>query len=96
MLGLRLGELPQCFVTTTPKRVKLIRQIMDRSSTAITNDTTYANLINLAPSFKEQVLSTYEGTRIGRQELMGEMLADVDGALWSLENIDELRVELNP
>jgi phage terminase large subunit-like protein len=74
----------------------LIRQIMDRKSTAMTTDTTYANLMNLAPSFKEQVVASYEGTRIGRQELMGEMLTDVDGALWSLENIDDLRVELEP
>ena len=67
---------------------------MERKSTSMTSDTTYANLMNLAPSFKESVLATYEGTRIGRQELMGEMLTDVEGALWSLENIDSLRVEL--
>jgi phage terminase large subunit-like protein len=94
MLGLRLGQSPRCFVTTTPKRVKLIRQIMERSSTVVTTDTTYANLKNLAPSFKESVLATYEGTRIGRQELAGEMLTDVDGALWTLDNIDSLRVRL--
>jgi phage terminase large subunit-like protein len=68
---------------------------MDRKSTAITTDTTYSNLKNLADSFREQVISTYEGTRIGRQELMGEMLTDVDGALWKLDDIDALRVELN-
>ena len=94
MLGLRLGENPQCFVTTTPKRVRLIREIMERKSTAITTDTTYSNLKNLADSFREQVLTVYEGTRIGRQELMGELLTDVDGALWTLENIDDLRVDL--
>jgi hypothetical protein len=94
MLGLRLGELPQCFVTTTPKRVKLIREIMDRKTTTVTSDTTYANLKNLAPSFRESVLATYEGTRIGRQELLGELLTDVDGALWTLGNIDNLRIEL--
>lgn len=94
MLGLRLGQQPQCFVTTTPKRVRLIREIMERKSTAITTDTTYANLKNLAASFQEQVVQAYEGTRIGRQELMGEMLTDVDGALWQLDNIDGLRVEL--
>ena len=55
MLGLRLGAQPQCFVTTTPKRVRLIREIMERKSTVITTDTTYANLKNLASSFREQV-----------------------------------------
>jgi len=94
MLGLRLGENPQCFVTTTPKRVRLIREVMERKSTAITTDTTYANLKNLAASFREQVVSNYEGTRIGRQELMGELLTDVDGALWELDTIDSLRVDL--
>ena len=94
MLGLRIGDDPKCFVTTTPKRVRLIREIMARQSTGITTDTTYANLHNLAPSFREQVVSVYEGTRIGRQELMGELLTDVDGALWRLDDIDGLRVEL--
>jgi phage terminase large subunit-like protein len=93
MLGLRIGRDPKCFVTTTPKRVKLIRQIMERDTTTTTTDTTYANLVNLAPSFRDQVLAAYEGTRIGRQELYGELLTDVEGALWSLDQIDRLRAE---
>jgi phage terminase large subunit-like protein len=91
MLGLRLGTNPKCLVTTTPKRVKLVRQLMDRRTTVITNGTTYDNLENLAPSFREQVLTSYEGTRIGQQELEGVLLTDVEGALWSLEMIDRLR-----
>jgi len=93
MLGLRIGRDPKCFVTTTPKRVKLMRQLIERSTTVVTTDTTYANLENLASSFRTQVLAAYEGTRIGRQELHGEMLTDVEGALWSLEQIDRLRAE---
>lgn len=92
MLGLRIGRDPKCFITTTPKRVKLMRQLMERETTAVTTDTTYANLENLAPSFRSQVLAAYEGTRIGRQELLGEMLTDVEGALWKLEQIDALRI----
>ena len=94
MLGLRLGTNPKALVTTTPKRVKLVRQLMERKSTAITNGTTYDNLKNMAPSFREQVLTAYEGTRIGRQELDGVVLTDVEGALWSLEMIDATRGEL--
>jgi len=94
MLGLRLGIDPKCLVTTTPKRVKLVRQVMERRTTVITNGTTYDNLKNLAPSFREQVLSAYAGTRIGRQELDGVILTDVEGALWSLEMIDATRGEL--
>ena len=94
MLGLRLmyeGRNPQCVVTTTPKPNKLVRAIVARTHVAITRGTTYDNLTNLAPAFREQVLSAYEGTRIGRQELMGELLDDVEGALWGLAMIEDHR-----
>ena len=71
--------------------MKLVRQVMERKSTVITNGTTYENLHNMAAAFREQVLQAYEGTRIGRQELDGVLLTDVDGALWNLEMIDENR-----
>jgi phage terminase large subunit-like protein len=93
MMGLRLGDDPRCLVTTTPKRLMLIRELVARATTAITRGTTYENLENLAPHFREMVMAAYEGTRIGRQELMGELLEDVDGALWVLARIDELRLE---
>lgn len=96
MLGLRLGQAPRCVATTTPKPVALIRTILERSSTVVTRGSTYDNLSNLAPSFREEVLSTYEGTRIGRQELMGELLEDVEGALWTLDLIEGDRVTVVP
>lgn len=96
MLGLRLGQSPRCVVTTTPKPNALIRTILARASTVVTRGTTYDNLKNLAPSFREEVLAAYEGTRIGRQELMGEVLEDVEGALWELALIDEDRVTTAP
>lgn len=83
MFGLRLGPRPEIVVTTTPKRVRLLREIRLRPSTVRTNASTYANLANLTPTFRDQVLRMYEGTRLGRQELMGEMLEDVEGALWT-------------
>jgi len=83
VLGLRLGKKPQVIVTTTPKNNRLTKTIMNRSSTVITKGSTYDNLDNLAPVFREQVLSSYEGTRIGRQELLGELLEDIEGAMWS-------------
>lgn len=92
MLGLRLGQDVRCMVTTTPKPNKLTREIMGRASTRISRGSTYDNLGNMAPSFREQVLATYEGTRIGRQELMGEMLDDVLGALWTVQMLDEAKV----
>jgi hypothetical protein len=95
MLGLRLGQNPKALVTTTPKRVKLVRQVMERRTTTITTGTTYDNLSNMAASFRENVLAAYEGTRIGEQELMGSLLTDVDGAMWTLEMLEN-RAELVP
>jgi phage terminase large subunit-like protein len=83
MLGLRLGNAPRVIVTTTPKPNRLTKTIMTRKTTVVTKGSTYDNLGNLAPVFKEQVLAAYEGSRIGRQELMGELLEDVEGALWT-------------
>ena len=96
MLGLRLGATPRCVVTTTPKPNALTRVILDRISTVVTRGSTYDNLGNLAPSFRQQVLATYEGTRIGRQELLGELLDDVEGALWTITTLDEARVQVAP
>ena len=94
MLGLRLGKNPKALFTTTPKRVRIIREIADRKTTVITTGTTYENLDNLAPSFRENVLQAYEGTRIGQQELLGLMMTDVDGAMWTMDMIDPNRGEL--
>jgi len=94
MLGLRLGKNPKALFTTTPKRVRIIREIAERKTTVITTGTTYENLDNLAPSFRENVLQAYEGTRIGQQELLGLMMTDVDGAMWTMDMIDPNRGEL--
>ena len=96
MLGLRLGQSPRCVATTTPKPVALIRTLLARDSTVVTRGTTYDNLSNLAPSFRAEVLAAYEGTRIGRQELLGELLEDVEGALWTVALLDENRVTEAP
>jgi len=91
MLGMRLGERPMALFTTTPKRVRIVKEILERRTTTITNGTTYDNLDNLAGSFRESVLQAYEGTRIGQQELMGLMMTDVEGAMWTLDMIDQYR-----
>lgn len=96
MMGLRVGAHPQCVVTTTPKPNRLIKAILARDTTVVTRGTTYENLVNLAPPFREQIVSMYEGTRLGRQELMAELLEDVPGALWTLAQLDKLRVSSAP
>lgn len=87
MFGLRLGEHPRCVVTTTPLPLAVIKKIMKAPDTVITTGTTYENRPNLAPSFFQQVISKYEGTRLGRQEINAELLEDIPGALWHRANI---------
>lgn len=83
MLGLRLGEHPRCVVTTTPLPIKIIRDLIAMPDIVVTGGTTYENRMNLAPSFYSQIVSRYEGTRLGRQEIHAELLEDVPGALWN-------------
>jgi predicted phage terminase large subunit-like protein len=92
MLGLRKGRDPRCVVTTTPRPTVLIRELVARATTAETRATTYENLSNLAAGFFEDIVSAYEGTRLGQQEIHGELLEDVVGALWNHALIEELRV----
>ena len=96
MMGLRLGTHPRCVVTTTPKPNRLIKQLVGKPTTVVTRGSTFDNLENLAPTFRAEILSQYEGTRLARQELYAEILEDVPGALWTLKQLDELRVEEAP
>lgn len=81
--GLRLGDHPRVCVTTTPRPIPLIREIMADPRTVTTRGKTTDNAGNLAGSFMDQMRAKYEGTRLGRQELDGEILDDVPGALWT-------------
>lgn len=89
--GLRLGRNPQACITTTPKPTPLVRELLDDPGTHVTRGTTYDNRGNLAPTFFSEIVRAYEGTRIGRQELNGEVLLDNPRALWTRSRIDELR-----
>jgi phage terminase large subunit-like protein len=89
--GLRLGARPQACITTTPRPTPLVRELIADPGTLATLGTTYDNRDNLAPSFFSKIVKTYEGTRLGRQELNGEVLLDNPRALWTRARIDELR-----
>jgi predicted phage terminase large subunit-like protein len=91
MLGLRLGPHPRVLATTTPRMNRLIAQLVNDPRCVTIGGSTYDNLANLAPGFRDQILASYQGTRIGRQELDGELLTDVPGALWTLSQLDGLR-----
>ena len=90
--GLRLGKKPVQCITTTPKPTKLLKEIVARQSTLITKGHTYDNLDNLAESFREAIVSRYEGTRLGRQELSAEILDDNPNALFHQGLIEAARV----
>jgi len=94
--GLRLGTAPRACITTTPKPSQLVRELMKDPATHITRGTTYDNRSNLAVSFFDQIIKTYEGTRLGRQELNAELLDDNPHALWQRAQIDALRVTAAP
>lgn len=94
--GLRLGANPQTIITTTPRPTQLIRQLAKAKTTHITSGTTYENKANLAAAFFSHIVTNYEGTRLGRQELMAEILEDIEGALWTSELIEKTRVKAAP
>jgi phage terminase large subunit-like protein len=81
--SLRLGDNPQQLVTTTPRNVATLKEILARDNTRSTHASTDANRANLAKSFLQDVRAKYAGTRLARQELDGVLLDQEEGALWS-------------
>ena len=90
--GLRLGTRPRSLVTTTPKPVPLIHRLLADPRTVVTRARTRDNAENLAPDFLSAVVGRYAGTRLGRQELDGELIADRPDALWSRDVLEAQRV----
>ena len=93
MFGLRQGSPPRCCVTTTPRPIPLLREIVADEATVITKGMTLDNAENLAPSFIRTIVRKYEGTRLGRQELNAEILDDYPGALWTRQVLDDCRIK---
>jgi len=96
LFGLRLGTNPRGVATTTPKPVKLVRELLRDPRCVVTRGSTLDNSANLAASFLSTILAKYDGTRLGRQEINAEMLEDVPGALWQRQHIDAARVKRVP
>lgn len=92
MLGLRLGRNPQSVVTTTPRPLRELKALIESPLTFLTRGTTYENKRNLAPAFYSRIITKYEGTRLGRQELNAEVLEDRPGALFHERDITAGRV----
>ncbi|MEQ6204291.1 terminase family protein [Sulfitobacter sp. HNIBRBA2951] len=91
--ALRLGDQPQVCVTTTPRNVGVLKELLKSPSTVVTHAATQANRANLAASFLEEVQARYQGTRLGRQELDGVLLSDAEGALWTSAMMEAARAK---
>lgn len=98
--GLRIapapGVNPQCVVTTTPRNTKAIKDLVADPDTVVTRGTMYENRANLAPRFIRDIERRYGGTRLGRQEIEGAIIDDIDGALWKRDWIERNRVVKHP
>ncbi len=92
MLGLRLGSNPQVVVSTTPRPIPLIKELLTDPTCVVTGGSSYDNLVNLPEAYIEQVLRRFEGTRLGRQEIHAEILGDTPGALWTHDLLERGRV----
>ena len=95
MMGLRLGERPRAVVTTTPLPVPLVRKVIAAAGTITTRGRTRDNP-HLPPVVVDELEAHYGGTRLGRQELDGELLEDHEGALWTRGLIEGCRVDGAP
>ncbi len=94
--GLRLGLRPRQLVTTTPRPTALIKRLLSDPRTAVTRASTHANAAHLSPAFIAEVIGRYAGTRLGRQEIDGEIIEDRADALWTRVGIEACRVREAP
>jgi phage terminase large subunit-like protein len=94
--GLRLGDRPRQVITTTPRPIPLLKRLMKDKRTVLTHARTQANAFNLSPAFLDAVVARYAGTRLGRQEIDGEIIEDRADALWSRATLEAARVTQAP
>lgn len=97
--GLRLGDNPKQIVTTTPRPIKIVRELLkesqkENSHVVVTRGRMSENRGNLAPSFIKTIEGKYAGTRLGRQELDAEVLDDMPNALWNRDQLDRYRLKV--
>jgi len=91
LFGLRLGHDPEVVATTTPKPIKLVRDLVSSQDTVVAKASTFDNADNLPPKIIEKLRNKFDGTRLGRQELYAEILDDNPYALWNLTMLDKNR-----
>ncbi len=96
--SLRLGKSPKVIITTTPRPIKLLKTFLEREGrdVVVTRGNSFENRENLSPTFLKMMEETYAGTRLGAQELYGEILESVEGALWRYDQMEDARTERAP
>jgi len=94
--GLRLGERPRQVITTTPRPIALIKRLVADPAVAVTRAGTRKNALHLPLAFVDAVFGRYGGTRLGRQELDGEIIEERADALWSRALLERCRVAAHP
>jgi phage terminase large subunit-like protein len=93
--GLRLGQDPRQLVTTTPRPVPLLKRLLSDADTRLVRMETRGNAQNLAPGFIAALEKRYGGTRLGRQEVDGELIEDREDALWKRDEIEDCRLRVS-
>jgi predicted phage terminase large subunit-like protein len=98
MPALRIGENPRMLITTTPRPVKFLKDLLAREdgTVAVVRGSTWDNAANLSRVALANLRAQHEGTRLGLQELEGLLLEDIEGALWSRTMLDDGRVDKPP
>lgn len=94
MMGLRLGNDPRLVVTTTPRAVPLVKRLVAQEgakNTVISRGSTFDNASNLPLRFLDAIDSEYSGSQLARQEIAGELLSDIEGALWTRSLLENAR-----
>lgn len=95
-LALRLGHRPQLLLTTTPRPFAWLKQLTTAAGVIVTRGSTHDNASNLPDVFLSSMKRDYGGTRLGRQELDGEFIDDLEGALWTRDLLEGCRVRIAP
>ncbi|MEO0462328.1 MAG: terminase family protein [Pseudomonadota bacterium] len=94
VMGLRLTHDPRITVTTTPRCVPLLERLLDQEkdgAVVLSRGSTYDNIGNLPRRFFDAIEAEYAGSQLARQEIAGEMLTDVEGALWTRAMVEAAR-----
>jgi len=94
LLGLRLGRMPRLVATTTPRSVPLMKRLLAQGDAVISRGRTLDNGDNLAPNFIRQIKAQFAGSLLGRQELDGELIEDIEGALWNRALLEDCREDV--